>query len=182
MPPRDDYMCATLGSSKAASRLRRAVTAAAADATRRPVLVSGEPGLKKCHVGAMVHYTSIDSNRPLLKVDCEATHDLEAVLFGSGGGRVLGALRQTGGTLLLNNVHVVLEGPLRRRLRGLLTPGAETAGARIICTSEHPQPDLEATATVIKASAQACPAGLARSAPARSPGCPGAWRRIADVR
>ena len=88
---------------------------------RHPVFVLGEAGLKKSHIGALVHYTSADSHLPLVKVDFEATRDPAAVLFGSNGSSgLLESLQQTGGTLLLNNVHVVSrEG--RHMAVGLLT-------------------------------------------------------------
>ncbi|EFN55334.1 hypothetical protein CHLNCDRAFT_6666, partial [Chlorella variabilis] len=118
---------------------------------RHPVFVLGEAGLKKSHIGALVHYTSADSHLPLVKVDFEATRDPAAVLFGSNGSSgLLESLQQTGGTLLLNNVHVVPEGPLRRRLQGLLLPGSRPSSVRIVATSAQPMADLQQASTMIK--------------------------------
>ena len=43
-------------SSRYAQRLRTAVLEAARDPQRQPVLISGEPGLKKDNLAALVHY------------------------------------------------------------------------------------------------------------------------------
>ncbi len=80
----------------------------------RPVLLSGEPGLRKEHLAALIHYSSPNRELPLVKIDCQATQDIAAVLFGPDGSEADGSssgllcsLAATGGTLLLNNVHVV---------------------------------------------------------------------------
>ncbi|KAL4439939.1 hypothetical protein ABPG75_002940 [Micractinium tetrahymenae] len=178
MPDSEQYAAAVLGSSAMAKRLRAAVAAAATDPAGRPAILYGEPGLRKEHLAALIHYSSPARELPLLKIDCQATRDVAAVLFGtdsaagsdaggggsqgSGSGGLLHSVEATGGTLLLNNVHVVPPGPLRHRLQQLLT-GSAAAGVgaggsgsgshpclRILLTSEQPLADLEAAATAIK--------------------------------
>lgn len=78
-----------------------------------PVILYGEPGLRKEHLAALIHYSSPARDLPLVKVDCQATADVAAALFGAAGGEaggdggLLHSLAATGGTLLLNNVHLV---------------------------------------------------------------------------
>ncbi|KAL4421116.1 hypothetical protein ABPG77_001511 [Micractinium sp. CCAP 211/92] len=165
MPDSEQYAAAALGSSAMAKKLRAAIAAAASDPARRPVLLSGEPGLRKEHLAALIHYSSPNRELPLVKIDCQATQDIAAVLFGPDGSEADGSssgllcsLAATGGTLLLNNVHVVPPGPLRDRLRTLVAgcnDAAAVAGRshprlRILLTSERPGDDLEQGATIIK--------------------------------
>ena len=69
-----------VGSSRYAQRLRTAVLEAARDADRRPVLISGEPGLEKDNLAALIHFGSGERRRLLLRLD---TADLQ------GSGRQL---------------------------------------------------------------------------------------------
>jgi len=69
-----------VGSSRYAQRLRTAVLDAARDAARRPVLISGEPGLEKDNLAALIHFGSRERRRLLLRLD---TADLQ------GSGRQL---------------------------------------------------------------------------------------------
>ena len=58
-----------VGSSRYAERLRSAVLAAARDPQRQAVLISGEPGLEKDNLAALVHYGSAERRRLLVRLD-----------------------------------------------------------------------------------------------------------------
>lgn len=83
----------------------------------------GEPGLRKHHLAAQIHFgaSAPAAELPLLKIDCSSVKDPIALLDdsdgsgGSGGGSdggsgILASLQRSGGTLLLTNVHVVSVG------------------------------------------------------------------------
>ena len=77
-----------VGSSRYAERLRDAVRAAAADPQARPVLISGEPGLEKDNLAALIHFGSPRRRRLMARVDAASLGDDGAPLFGppSSGG------------------------------------------------------------------------------------------------
>ena len=58
-----------VGSSRYAQRLRTAVLEAARNPQRQPVLISGEPGLEKDNLAALVHYGSAERRRLLVRLD-----------------------------------------------------------------------------------------------------------------
>lgn len=58
-----------VGSSRYAQRLREQIRNAAADASARPVLISGEPGLEKDNIAALIHFGSAARRQLLLRVD-----------------------------------------------------------------------------------------------------------------
>ena len=69
----------------------------------------------------------------------------------AGHGGIVASLRETGGSLLLVNVHVVPQGPLRERIKALLREaGAGALPFRILMTSEQPLGDLGAETTHIR--------------------------------
>ncbi|KAI7846028.1 hypothetical protein COHA_000565 [Chlorella ohadii] len=146
---------ALLGSSPMAARLRSAVAAAASDPARRPVLLLGEPGLGKAGLAAHIHHEA-DAARelPLIQIDCSnrTPAATEQLIFGDGSAEGLLARLSAagGGTLLLNQIQAVPEGPLLRRLKRLLQPAGLPAGVRLIMTGERAPAELAAAATVIK--------------------------------
>jgi polyferredoxin len=95
-----------VGSSRYADRLRAAVRAAAADAEARPVLISGEPGLEKDNLAALIHFGSPRRRRLMARVDAATLGDDGAPLFGSassgGEGSLLACLGD--GALLIDNL------------------------------------------------------------------------------
>ena len=58
-----------VGSSRYANTLREAVRQAAVDAGRRPVLISGEPGLEKDNLAALIHFGSADRHQLMARLD-----------------------------------------------------------------------------------------------------------------
>ncbi|MEY3543987.1 MAG: hypothetical protein RLZZ247_144, partial [Cyanobacteriota bacterium] len=58
-----------VGSSRYARSLRDAVRLAALDLQRRPVLISGEPGLEKDNLAALIHYGSAQRQQWMLRLD-----------------------------------------------------------------------------------------------------------------
>lgn len=73
-----------VGSSRYAQRLREQIRQAAADPKLSPVLISGEPGLEKDNIAALIHYGSPARKRPLLRVDGASLGEDGAPLFGTG--------------------------------------------------------------------------------------------------
>ena len=118
---------------------------------RPSVLVVGEPGLCKRDIAVQIHDGGQRSrDLPLVCFDCAA--EPEALLFGTAGdGGLLACLSGSGGSLLLDNMHAVPDGPFRARLRELLAPRGCPRGVRVLATSEQAAADLKA-GTVIKAS------------------------------
>lgn len=95
-----------VGSSRYADRLRAAVRDAAADPAARPVLISGEPGLEKDNLAALIHFGSPQRRRLMARVDAASLGDDGAPLFGpassGGAGSLLECLGD--GALLIDNL------------------------------------------------------------------------------
>ena len=68
------------GASKYAAKLRTVVDKAAADESRAPILIFGEPGLMKPSVASVVHYKSAQRDRPVIRID--AGQPVLKLLFG----------------------------------------------------------------------------------------------------
>ena len=58
-----------VGDSRYAKRLRTDLLSAAKDPQQRPVLVSGEPGLEKDNLAALIHFSSSSRRRLLVRLD-----------------------------------------------------------------------------------------------------------------
>jgi DNA-binding NtrC family response regulator len=108
---------ALVGRSESMRRVRELVGRAAA--TRRTVLVTGEPGAGKDVVARLVHELSDRVGRPFVVVRCTDGGEaaLEAELFGDARGGLLESAR--GGTLVLDEV-AAFPRTLRERLARLL--------------------------------------------------------------
>ena len=94
-----------VGSSRYAQRLRSAVLEAARDPQRQPVLISGEPGLEKDNLAALVHYGSAERRRLLVRLDAS---DLQ--------GSTLNLLNDLGSSTLLVSGMDRIDNELQQRL------------------------------------------------------------------
>ena len=128
-----------VGSSRYAQRLRTAVMEAARDADRRPVLISGEPGLEKDNLAALIHFGSGERRRLLLRLD---TADLQ------GSGRQL--LDHLGENSLLVSGIDRMEPLLQQRLVALARGQEPGFRGRVMFTSESPVPCLDAIVIPIR--------------------------------
>ena len=75
-----------VGSSRYATSLREAVRQAAADSERRAVLISGEPGLEKDNLAALIHFGSADRHQLMARLDGGLLRPDGADLFGLASG------------------------------------------------------------------------------------------------
>lgn len=92
-----------IGRSRYAKRLRQEIRDAFDDCDA--VLITGEPGVEKDNIAALIHYSSIYRRQPIIKIDCASLQMSGAELFGRAGGKpgMLEALDR--GTLILNNAE-----------------------------------------------------------------------------
>ena len=72
-----------VGSSRYARALRDSIRQAAQDPTRRAVLISGEPGLEKDNLAALIHFGSADRKRLMVRLDGALLKADGSDLFGS---------------------------------------------------------------------------------------------------
>ena len=107
-----------VGSSRYALKLRDAIRLAAADPSGAPVLISGEPGLEKDNIAALIHYGSAARKQLLVRLNGALLRPDGAELFAPGPDckallEILGA-----GALLIDQVDLV-DPVLLPRLREL---------------------------------------------------------------
>jgi polyferredoxin len=150
-----------VGSSRYAERLREAVRRAAADPDAGPVLISGEPGLGKDNLAALIHFGSPRRRRLMARIDAATLGDDGAALFGSGSSGGDGSLLDClgDGALLIDNLDRA-DPRLQPQLLELLRSGRwRAAGAagperlfrgRLFCTTESALPAFDGCATVIR--------------------------------
>ncbi|MFN7741582.1 MAG: sigma 54-interacting transcriptional regulator [Cyanobacteriota bacterium] len=74
-----------VGKSRYAQNLNAAIQAAAAAGQARPVLISGEPGLEKDNIAALVHFGSPARHKLMVRLNCALLRPDGSDLFGSGG-------------------------------------------------------------------------------------------------
>jgi transcriptional regulator with AAA-type ATPase domain/NAD-dependent dihydropyrimidine dehydrogenase PreA subunit len=154
-----------IGSSRYAVKLRHQIRAAAED--DRAVLISGEPGLEKDNLAALIHFGSPRRRQPVIRLNSGFIQENGAELFGRLGGKP-GLLEWLGeGTLILNDIHklptqlcqpiqqLLTEGTYTPVIReGQVSPPPRPSNARIILISEATQPLLnQAIAHQIKVPA-----------------------------
>ena len=121
-----------VGSSRYAQRLRTAVLEAARDPQRQPVLISGEPGLEKDNLAALVHYGSANRRRLLVRLDAS---DLQ--------GSSLNLLNELGSnTLLVSGMDRVAE-EVQQHLIAMAHGEAPEFQGRVLFTSEATIPALD---------------------------------------
>ncbi len=146
-----------VGSSRYASALRDAIRAAAADAKAEPVLISGEPGLEKDNIAALIHYGSRARKEPLLRLNGALLRSDGAELFSLGAdGRALVDL-VGGGGLLIDQVDKV-DPALLPRLKELAlqrqwrTSSGELRrfAGRLYFTAETSLPGFEAIGRTVR--------------------------------
>jgi transcriptional regulator with AAA-type ATPase domain/NAD-dependent dihydropyrimidine dehydrogenase PreA subunit len=70
-----------VGSSRYAQALRRAIREAAVDPQAKPVLISGEPGLEKDNLAALIHFSSPARRQLMVRFNCALLRADGAELF-----------------------------------------------------------------------------------------------------
>ncbi|MEO6863618.1 MAG: sigma 54-interacting transcriptional regulator, partial [Microcoleus sp.] len=143
-----------IGNSRYAVKLRQQIRAASSD--ERSVLISGEPGLEKDNLAALIHFGSQRRNEPVIQIKSALLQANGAELFGRLGGKP-GLLEWLGeGTLIFNDVQelpaqlcpqiqqLLTEGTYTLAVReGQIPPPPRSTNARIILISEIVQPKLD---------------------------------------
>ncbi len=128
-----------VGSSRYAQRLRTEVLEAARDPKRQPVLISGEPGLEKDNLAALVHYGSADRRRLLVRMEAS---DLQ----GSG----LNLLDELGSSTLLMSGMDRVDDAVQQRLIAMARGEAPGFQGRVLFTSEAAIPALDGQVRTIR--------------------------------
>ena len=159
-----------VGSSRYADTLREAVRRAAGDARRRPVLISGEPGLEKDNLAALIHFGSADRGQLMARLDGGLLRPDGSDLFGvlpvgaveaaGGAGPERPLLELLGGGALLIDKLDQAPAELRPRLLQLAESGRwrppGDAGAerhfpgRVFFTAEQAMPAFDRACTLIR--------------------------------
>jgi two-component system NtrC family response regulator len=108
--------------------------------TQASMLVQGEPGTGRTHLGEVIHEASPRRDRPLVRISCAGVSDLmlESRLFGHEAGALegdgatrIGAIeRAEGGTLLVEEVHRLPRATQVKLLRLLQTGETERLAGR----------------------------------------------------
>ncbi len=112
-----------VGSSRYAQRLREDIRAASHDPDRQPVLISGEPGLEKDNIAALIHFGSAERQQLLIRLNGALLRADGADLVGRGAGEDIALLSCLGeGSLLIDQLDLAPE-PLRRQLLELAQGG-----------------------------------------------------------
>ena len=128
-----------VGSSRYAQRLRSAVLEAARDPQRQPVLISGEPGLEKDNLAALVHYGSAERRRLLVRLDAS---DLQ--------GSTLNLLNELGSSTLLVSGMDRIDNELQQRLIAMARGEVPGFHGRVLFTSEAAIPALDGLVRTIR--------------------------------
>ncbi len=128
-----------VGDSRYARRLRSAIHDAAHDPDHRPVLISGEPGLGKDNLAALIHYGSDQRRQLLLRFN---HRDLQ----GPAGA----LLCELGDSTVLINGFDQIDSPLRQMLIAMARGEVNTFHGRMLFTSEASQPDLDGITVLIR--------------------------------
>ena len=112
-----------VGSSRYAQRLREEIRSASQDPARRPVLISGEPGLEKDNIAALIHFGSADRQQLMIRLNGALLRPDGADLFGRGSGDEIPLLTCLGqGSLLIDQLELAPE-PVRLQLLELAQGG-----------------------------------------------------------
>jgi len=152
-----------VGSSRYARDLRERIRAAASDPAARPVLISGEPGLEKDNIAALVHFGSPARQRLMVRVNAALLRPDGAELFDAASGpgsasEGLPVLQCLGAGALLIDQLDRADPRLRPALLELVRTGhwSDSQGrqhqfpGRVFLTAEASLPDLDPLVTVIR--------------------------------
>lgn len=124
-----------IGSSRYAHRLRQDIRQATHNLRHPPILITGEPGLEKDNIAALIHFGSDRKRQPLIRLDAKTLKATD--LFGRSGsptGSRPGLLDWLGqGTLFINDWQD-LNATLQRDLQQLI----ETGTYRPVAPSDEP--------------------------------------------
>ncbi|MFM9101681.1 MAG: sigma 54-interacting transcriptional regulator, partial [Cyanobium sp.] len=146
-----------VGSSRYALKLREAIREASSDAQAAPVLISGEPGLEKDNIAALIHYGSAARKQLLVRLNGALLRADGAELFAPGpDGRALIELVGAGG-LLIDQVDRV-DPALLQRFEALARNGRWQGAdgvehpflGRLFFTSETALPGFESSGRLIR--------------------------------
>ena len=140
-----------VGSSRYAQKLREAIRDAAADAAGGPVLISGEPGLEKDNIAALIHFGSGARKQLLVQLNAALLRPDGAELFAAGadGLTLLDCLGT--GSLLLDQIDKA-DPQLRPALLELARSGRWVSPddghehqfpGRVFLTAETTAPDFD---------------------------------------
>ncbi|MEB3360826.1 MAG: 4Fe-4S binding protein [Synechococcaceae cyanobacterium] len=123
-----------VGSSRYAVNLREAIRQAAHDPEAGPVLISGEPGLEKDNIAALVHYGSAARQQLLLRFNAALLRADGAELFDAHGGSPPLLELLGGGGLLIDQLDrcppVLRERLLELARTGLWNAAGDAPGVR----------------------------------------------------
>ncbi|MEB3332927.1 MAG: sigma 54-interacting transcriptional regulator, partial [Synechococcaceae cyanobacterium] len=150
-----------VGRSRYARTLREALRQAAHDPDRRAVLISGEPGLEKDNLAALIHFSSPDRRQLMVRLDGALLREDGVELFGHEGADaepplldLLGA-----GALLIDKLDQVppaLQSRLLQLARTGQWPDATAPSGwrpfpgRLFFTTEQPMPAFDRSCTLIR--------------------------------
>ena len=149
-----------VGNSRYARSLREAVRQASQDPTARPVLISGEPGLEKDNLAALIHFGSPARQQLMLQLDGALLRPDGSELFGAASDDHPPLLQLLGdGALLIDKLDQV-PAPLLPRLLQLARDGSwcpngapgelRRFGGRLFFTSEAAVPQVDRSCTLIR--------------------------------
>ncbi|CAI8172871.1 MAG: Putative electron transport protein YccM [Prochlorococcus marinus str. MIT 9215] len=142
-----------VGSSRYACKLRESIRQASNDRQRKPLLVSGEPGLEKDNIAQLVHFSSADRRLPLMHFDASNMHGDGVELFGREGSGEPSLLACLGdGNLLIDCIDLA-EPQLRQRLIELAKNGHPDFSGRVMFTSESKVKELDGVVVQIRVPA-----------------------------
>ncbi|MEB3322819.1 MAG: 4Fe-4S binding protein [Synechococcaceae cyanobacterium] len=151
-----------VGSSRYAVQLREQVREAAADPEARPVLITGEPGLEKDNLAALIHFGSPARKRLMVRLSCPLLRPDGDELFAPGPGGLSLLECVADGAVLLDQIDradpalqpLLLELARSGRWRSPGEPGRErTFAGRVFLTAETPMKGCEAFARVLRVPA-----------------------------
>ena len=148
-----------VGSSRYAQNLRESIRRAAAAVDGRAVLISGEPGLEKDNIAALIHFGSSARNQLLVRLNAALLRPDGAELFASGAGELSLLACLGAGSLLIDQVDLA-PAPLRPLLLQLARDGSwsdpDQPGqrfvfpGRVFFTAEKALPDLDGCCQLIR--------------------------------
>ncbi|WP_438983729.1 sigma 54-interacting transcriptional regulator, partial [Vulcanococcus sp.] len=140
-----------VGSSRYARSLRDTMRQVAQENDRRPVLITGEPGLEKDNLAALIHFGSSARQQLMVRLDGALLKPDGSDLFGPGG--VLELLGT--GSLLIDQLEHVPEALMPRLLQlakdGTWGEGGQhQCAARLFFTTETVRPEFDPFCTTIR--------------------------------